>query len=74
MSPPCCVAASLPDEAMAKSAKGKNDLDTVVLTHPSGASAEIYLWGATLASYKSPSGKETRSDGCRASNRDKSSF
>mmetsp|Transcript_97883 Transcript_97883/g.272350 ORF Transcript_97883/g.272350 Transcript_97883/m.272350 type:complete len:295 (-) Transcript_97883:111-995(-) len=39
-------------------AKGKNDLDTVVLTHPSGASAEVYLWGATLASYKSPSGKE----------------
>lgn len=38
--------------------KGKGDLDTVVLRHISGASAEIYLFGATLCSYKTSDGKE----------------
>jgi glucose-6-phosphate 1-epimerase len=38
--------------------KGKGDLDTVVLRHCSGASAQIYLLGATLCSYKTPNGKE----------------
>lgn len=32
--------------------KGKGDLDMVKLCHSSGATAELYLWGATLCSYK----------------------
>jgi len=32
-------------------------LEKVVLNHK-GASAEVYLWGATLTSYKPASGKE----------------
>eukprot|EP00933_Yihiella_yeosuensis_P033428 TRINITY_DN27133_c0_g1_i1.p1 TRINITY_DN27133_c0_g1~~TRINITY_DN27133_c0_g1_i1.p1 ORF type:complete len:298 (+),score=54.62 TRINITY_DN27133_c0_g1_i1:71-964(+) len=40
------------------SAKGKGDLDTVVLRHVSGAVSEIYLFGATVASYKTPDGKD----------------
>jgi D-hexose-6-phosphate mutarotase len=43
---------------MSGPAKGKGDLDTFVLRHSSGASAEIYLLGATLCSYKTPDGKE----------------
>mmetsp|Transcript_15474 Transcript_15474/g.27143 ORF Transcript_15474/g.27143 Transcript_15474/m.27143 type:complete len:320 (-) Transcript_15474:188-1147(-) len=45
---------------MSKSAlgKGKGDLATVELHHASGASAQIYLWGATLCSYKTADGKE----------------
>mmetsp|Transcript_88219 Transcript_88219/g.224600 ORF Transcript_88219/g.224600 Transcript_88219/m.224600 type:complete len:292 (-) Transcript_88219:81-956(-) len=43
---------------MSGPAKGKGDLDTVVLKHASGATAEIYLWGATLTSYKTPDGTE----------------
>lgn len=39
-------------------AKGKGDMDTVVLHHSSGASAEIYLFGGTLCSYKTSAGKE----------------
>eukprot|EP00929_Paragymnodinium_shiwhaense_P000206 TRINITY_DN100450_c0_g1_i1.p1 TRINITY_DN100450_c0_g1~~TRINITY_DN100450_c0_g1_i1.p1 ORF type:complete len:358 (-),score=112.68 TRINITY_DN100450_c0_g1_i1:381-1310(-) len=39
-------------------AKGNGGLDTVLLKHSSGASAEIYLLGATLCSYKTPAGKE----------------
>lgn len=39
-------------------AKGQGDLDTVVIRHASGATAEVYLWGATLASYKTPDGRE----------------
>lgn len=39
-------------------AKGKGGLDTVVLRHTCGSSAEIYLFGATLCSYKTPDGKE----------------
>jgi glucose-6-phosphate 1-epimerase len=38
--------------------KGKGDLDTVVIRHVSGASAEVYLFGATLCSYKTPDGAE----------------
>jgi len=37
--------------------KGTGDLEKVVLNHK-GASAEVYLWGATLTSYKPASGKE----------------
>lgn len=33
-------------------------METVVLKHASGATAEIYLWGATLTSYKTPDGVE----------------
>lgn len=40
-------------------AKGQGGLDTVVLRHPSGASAEIYLLGATLCSYRTPNFKES---------------
>jgi len=39
-------------------AKGKGGMDTVVLRHKSGASAEVYLFGGTLCSYKSAGGKE----------------
>jgi len=39
-------------------AKGQGGLDTVVLRHASGASTEIYLFGATLCSYKTADGKE----------------
>jgi len=39
-------------------AKGQGGLDTVVLRHASGASAEIYLLGGTLCSYRTPNGKE----------------
>merc|ERR1719436_1248261 len=38
--------------------KGQGGLDTVVIRHSSGASAEVYLFGATLCSYKTPDGKE----------------
>ncbi|CAK8993907.1 Putative glucose-6-phosphate 1-epimerase (Putative D-hexose-6-phosphate mutarotase) (Putative apospory-associated protein C) [Durusdinium trenchii] len=38
--------------------KGQGDLDTVELRHASGASAQIYLFGATLTSYKTPDGVE----------------
>lgn len=38
--------------------KGNGDLDTVVLRHESGATAEVYLFGATLTSYKTADGKE----------------
>lgn len=37
--------------------KGLGDLETVVLRH-SGAVAEVYLWGATLCSYRTPDGQE----------------
>mmetsp|Transcript_20742 Transcript_20742/g.48501 ORF Transcript_20742/g.48501 Transcript_20742/m.48501 type:complete len:302 (-) Transcript_20742:26-931(-) len=43
---------------MSACAKGHGGLDTVELRHPSGASAEVYLWGATLTSYKTPDGTE----------------
>eukprot|EP00927_Polykrikos_kofoidii_P060745 TRINITY_DN55668_c0_g1_i1.p1 TRINITY_DN55668_c0_g1~~TRINITY_DN55668_c0_g1_i1.p1 ORF type:complete len:300 (+),score=53.64 TRINITY_DN55668_c0_g1_i1:85-984(+) len=36
--------------------EGEGGLQKVVMTHPSRASAEIYLWGATLTSYKSDGG------------------
>eukprot|EP00928_Gymnodinium_smaydae_P076562 TRINITY_DN595_c0_g1_i1.p1 TRINITY_DN595_c0_g1~~TRINITY_DN595_c0_g1_i1.p1 ORF type:complete len:383 (-),score=68.28 TRINITY_DN595_c0_g1_i1:144-1292(-) len=39
-------------------AKGKGDMDTVVLRHSNGATAEIYLFGGTLTSYKTADGKE----------------
>jgi len=38
--------------------KGQGDLDTVVIRHQSGATCEIYLFGATLCSYKTPDGTE----------------
>jgi glucose-6-phosphate 1-epimerase len=52
--------AELSQKIVAKSglAKGQGGLDTVVLRHESGASAEIYLLGATLCSYKTSDGKE----------------
>ena len=31
--------------------KGRGGLDTVELAHASGATATVYLWGATLTSY-----------------------
>lgn len=31
---------------------GRGGLPKIVLQHKAGASAEVYLWGATLASYK----------------------
>ena len=33
------------------SCKGRGGLDTVELVHASGATATVYLWGATLTSY-----------------------
>lgn len=39
-------------------AKGKGDMDTVVLRHSGGATAEVYLFGGTLTSYKTAAGKE----------------
>merc|ERR1711869_154054 len=45
-------------KVMSGATKGKGDMDTVVLKHSSGASAEIYLFGATLTSYKTADGKE----------------
>lgn len=38
--------------------KGNGDMDKVTLKHMSGASAEIYLFGGTLTSYKTPDGTE----------------
>lgn len=38
---------------------GNGGLGMVALRHESGASAEIYLWGATLTSYKRPGGLES---------------
>lgn len=38
--------------------EGQGGLKKVSLQHKSGASAEVYLWGATLTSYRSPCGKE----------------
>ncbi|CAJ1450987.1 unnamed protein product [Effrenium voratum] len=43
---------------MSGAGKGQGDLDTVELRHASGASAQIYLFGATLTSYKTPDGVE----------------
>eukprot|EP00928_Gymnodinium_smaydae_P047796 TRINITY_DN31927_c0_g1_i1.p1 TRINITY_DN31927_c0_g1~~TRINITY_DN31927_c0_g1_i1.p1 ORF type:complete len:292 (-),score=79.10 TRINITY_DN31927_c0_g1_i1:262-1137(-) len=43
---------------MSAPGKGKGDLDCVVLRHESGSKAEIYLFGATLCSYTTASGKE----------------
>lgn len=37
---------------------GKNDLPKVVLTHASGSSAEVYLHGAHVTSWKNSQGKE----------------
>merc|ERR1719390_14421 len=52
--------AELSQKIVAKSgpAKGSGDLDMWVLRHSSGATAQIYLLGATLCSYKTPNGKE----------------
>jgi len=43
---------------MSSQGKGQGDLDRVILKHASGATAEIYLFGATLVSYKTPDGKD----------------
>ncbi|CAE7195793.1 unnamed protein product [Symbiodinium pilosum] len=43
---------------MSAPGKGQGDLDVVELRHASGATAQIYLWGATLTSYKTPDGTE----------------
>eukprot|EP00930_Biecheleria_cincta_P057416 TRINITY_DN43355_c0_g1_i1.p1 TRINITY_DN43355_c0_g1~~TRINITY_DN43355_c0_g1_i1.p1 ORF type:complete len:314 (+),score=48.41 TRINITY_DN43355_c0_g1_i1:62-943(+) len=43
---------------MSTQGKGKGDMDIVTLQHKSGASAEIYLFGGTLTSYKTPDGSE----------------
>jgi len=43
---------------MSGPAKGQGDLETVELCHASGASAQVYLFGATLTSYKTPDGVE----------------
>lgn len=43
---------------MSGTKSGKGGLEMVSLVHSSGANAEIYLWGATLTSYKTPDGKE----------------
>merc|ERR1712232_671704 len=58
LAPKAC--AQLSQKIVAKSgrAKGQGGLDTVVLRHTTGASAEIYLLGATLCSYKTSDGKE----------------
>lgn len=37
---------------------GQGGLEVVTLRHKSGATAEVYLWGATVCSYKTPDGKE----------------
>jgi hypothetical protein len=37
---------------------GRGDLEMVTLQHPSGASAIVYLWGATLTSYRTATGVE----------------
>lgn len=42
-----------------KVVEGEGGQQKVVLQHASGATAEVYLWGATLTSYKAPSGKES---------------
>jgi glucose-6-phosphate 1-epimerase len=47
-----------PAKVASATSKGQGDLDTVVLRHSGGATAEIYLFGATLCSYKTPAGKE----------------
>ena len=38
-------------EMPSASCKGRGGLDTVELVHASGATATVYLWGATLTSY-----------------------
>lgn len=55
-----CHRPNVSGRAMATSgpSKGQGGLDTVVLRHVSGASAEIYLFGATLCSYKTSDGAE----------------
>lgn len=44
--------------ASAQISIGTGGLRKVTLRHASGASAEVYLWGATLTSYRDPTGKE----------------
>mmetsp|Transcript_67236 Transcript_67236/g.157729 ORF Transcript_67236/g.157729 Transcript_67236/m.157729 type:complete len:304 (-) Transcript_67236:21-932(-) len=43
---------------MSARAKGQGDLETIELRHASGATAQVYLWGATLTSYKTVDGTE----------------
>ncbi|CAE7587645.1 HET-E1 [Symbiodinium sp. CCMP2456] len=43
---------------MSARAKGQGDLETIELCHASGATAQVYLWGATLTSYKTADGTE----------------
>merc|ERR1711907_828420 len=54
------ASAELSQKVVVKSgpSTGSGGLDTVVLRHGSGASAQIYLLGATLCSYKTPNGQE----------------
>jgi len=43
---------------MSRLGKGEGGLDVVTLVHNSGATATIYLWGATLSSYRPSDGQE----------------
>eukprot|EP01065_Artemidia_motanka_P036592 TRINITY_DN44561_c0_g1_i1.p1 TRINITY_DN44561_c0_g1~~TRINITY_DN44561_c0_g1_i1.p1 ORF type:complete len:308 (+),score=58.73 TRINITY_DN44561_c0_g1_i1:70-993(+) len=50
----CCGAAVSPVTVTT----GGGGLEKVVMTHGSGAEAEVYLWGATLTRYKTAAGRE----------------